>query len=255
MKKRLIYFITLSLLVQLSAFGWGKTGHRIVGQIAWNHLSKKAQKNVQKALGDESLAIVGNWMDFIRSDKSYDSLKTWHYCTVPDSLTYAEVGAPESGDVVMAIEKFQQELITGNYSVNEVFALKCLVHLVADVHQPLHVGNGKDRGGNSVKVEFFGRNSNLHRVWDSEIIDGEQLSYTEYANWIDVATKDQVDLWQSETLLDWVAESKACHPQVYNFPENGSLGYRYIFDNIALVNQRLLQAGIRLSGILQAIYG
>ena len=255
MKKLVFLSTVLVFLFQTHAFGWGKTGHRVVGEIAWNHLSKKAQKNVQKALGDESLAIVGNWMDFIRSDRSYDSLKYWHYCTVPDSTTYTEVGAPEQGDVVMAINKFQQELSSKNYSVDETFALKCLVHLVADIHQPLHVGNGKDKGGNNVKVEFFGRNSNLHRVWDSDIIDSEQLSYTEYVAWIDVATKDQIDLWQKSTVLDWVAEAQSFRDQVYDYPENGKLGYLYIFENIKLVNQRLLQAGIRLAGILEDIYG
>lgn len=237
------------------AFGWGQTGHRVVGEIAWQHLSKKAQKNVQRVLGNEQLGMVGNWMDFIKSEPSFDSLKPWHYCTIPEGKTYAEVGAPEQGDAVMAINKFITELQTGNYSVDEVFALKCLVHLVGDIHQPLHCGNGTDRGGNDVKVEYMWKKTNLHRVWDKDMIDGQQLSYTEYVNWVNTATQDQVAKWQNSTVLDWVAESQAMHPQVYTYPESGKLGYRYTYDNIDALNQRLAQAGIRLAGILNNIYG
>jgi hypothetical protein len=250
------HFILLAfLLVTQIAFAWGQTGHRVVGEIAWQHLTKKAQKNVQRLLGSEQLGMVGNWMDFIKSEPSYDSLKAWHYCTVPEGKTYAEVGAPEQGDAVMAINKFITELETGNYSVDEVFALKCLVHLVGDIHQPLHCGNGTDRGGNDVKVEYMWKKTNLHRIWDTDMIDGQQLSYTEYVNWINTATKDQVAKWQNSTVLDWVAESQEMHLQVYDYPESGKLGYRYTYDNIDALNKRLAQAGIRLAGILNNIYG
>lgn len=252
--KRLFISITFLLISQL-VFAWGQTGHRIVGEIAWQHLNKKAKKNIQLALGDEQLGMVGNWMDFIKSEPSFDSLKPWHYCTIPEGKTYAEVGAPHQGDAVMAINKFITELENGNYSVDEVFALKCLVHLVGDIHQPLHCGNGTDRGGNDVKVEYMWKKTNLHRVWDKDMIDGQQLSYTEYVNWINTATKDQIAKWQSSAVLDWVAESQQLHPQVYDFPENGKLSYRYTYDNIEALNTRLLQAGIRLAGILNNIYG
>ena len=233
-------------------YAWGQTGHRIVGEIAWQHLSKKAKKNVQRVLGTESLAMCGNYMDFIKSESSYDSLSPWHYCTIPDAESYHQ--HPQEGDVIMAINKFIKELETQNYSVDEAFALKCLAHLVGDIHQPLHVGNGTDRGGNDKKVEFFYEKSNLHRVWDSGMIDHQQLSYSEYVTWINVATQDQIALWQKSALLDWANESKDCRDQVYNYPENGKLSYRYIYDNIALLNQRLLQAGVRLAAVINKVY-
>jgi hypothetical protein len=252
--KRFSLLISMLFIAHI-ALAWGQTGHRVVGEIAWLHLNKKAKKNVQRVLGDEHLGMVGNWMDFIKSESSYDSLKPWHYCTIPAGKTYAEVGAPEEGDVVMAINKFIKELETGNYSVDEVFALKCLVHLVGDVHQPLHCGNGTDRGGNDVKVEYMWRKTNLHRIWDSDMIDGQQLSYTEYVNWINTASQDQIAKWQNTSVRDWVAESQDLHPQVYSYPESGKLSYRYTYDNIASANLRLLQAGVRLAGILNNIYG
>jgi hypothetical protein len=139
--------------------------------------------------------------------------------------------------------------------VDEEFALKCLVHLVGDIHQPLHVGNGLDRGGNSVDVEFFWSSSNLHRVWDIGLIEEEKYSYTEYVEWINHPTKEQVSAWQSSTVMDWVKESMDCREQVYDLPENKKINYRYVYDNQELLNRRLLQAGVRLAGVLNKIYG
>ena len=133
--------------------------------------------------------------------------------------------------------------------------MKSLIHLVGDVHQPLHVGNGTDRGANDVKVKFFWDKSNLHRVWDSGIIDKQQLSYSEYTNWIDVAPQDQVTMWQNTSVLDWMEESVSFRESIYTLPEDKNLSYNYVHDHIGQVNQRLLQAGVRLAAILNEIYG
>ncbi len=248
--------ILLLFICSSVAFSWGKTGHRVVGQIAYNHLTNKAKKNIQKVLGDEQLGMVGNYMDFIRSRSDTKYMTPWHYCTVPDGKTYDEVGAPEQGDAVVAIERLIEELKTKNFTYeSEIENLKYLVHIVADIHQPLHVGNGEDKGGNDIKVEFYWEDSNLHRVWDSGIIDKQQLSYMEYVRWIDIAKEDQITQWQTDGVRVWVKESYDYREQVYDFPESKKLNYRYVYDNIAAVNERLLQAGIRLAGILNEIYG
>ena len=127
--------------------------------------------------------------------------------------------------------------------------------VLRDIHQPLHVGNGTDRGGNDVRVEYFWENSNLHRVWDSGIIDRQKLSYTEYTHWIDHAKKRQIIEWQSSDVMKWAYESMSFRSQVYNLPESKKIDYRYNYENIELVNLRLLQAGIRLAGILNELYG
>lgn len=251
--KKVGSILIVTLLLPLISMAWGKNGHRIVGQIAMQHMSKKALKNTMNVLGNEDVAISANWMDFIKSEPEMDFMKPWHYVTIPDTAHYH--GAPEEGDAFQAINKFVEELNTKKFSVDEAYALKCLIHIVGDVHQPLHVGNGTDRGGNDVKLSFFWEKSNLHRVWDSGIIDNEQLSYTEYATWIDTATPDEVIKWQATPVMDWLIESKDLRPQVYKIPENKKLSYVYVHDNVYVLNQRLLQAGIRLAGILNQIYG
>ncbi|MDW3196982.1 MAG: S1/P1 nuclease [Cytophagales bacterium] len=255
MKKAILSILLLTIFLPTS-YSWGPTGHRVVGLIAEQHLSKKALKRVQAVLGTETLAEVSTFMDFIKSDSKYRHMNPWHYCTIPDGKTYEEAGTPEEGDVIMTIERLISELKSKNFSdEDEAFALKMLVHLVGDIHQPLHVGNGEDRGGNDVKLEYFYRSSNLHRVWDSGIIDEQKFSYTEYADWINHVDATQVKSWQSATVRQWAAESVTYRGQVYDIPENKKLSWRYNFDNIETVNLRLLQAGVRLAGVLETIYG
>ena len=251
--KRLMLFI-FSAIIYANVFGWGQTGHRVTGQIAYNHLSKKVRNQINNILGGQSLAMVSNFMDEIKSDPQYDSLQSWHYCTIPDGKEYA--GAPEEGDVIQAITSYIRLLKSGNLSSDEeAFSLKCLVHLIGDIHQPLHVGNGTDRGGNDVRVTYFWNSSNLHRVWDTGIIDGQNLSFTEYVEWIDTPTKEQVKQWKSDDVMVWVEESISYRVQIYDLPENKKINYRYNYDNISAVNSRLLKAGIRLAGVLEDIYG
>ncbi|MFY0605506.1 MAG: S1/P1 nuclease [Cyclobacteriaceae bacterium] len=253
MKKLTI--VILLVLIASEAMSWGQTGHRVVGLIAEKHLTKKAKKTICEILQNESLAEVSNFMDFIKSDPSYRHMSPWHYTTIPDGMTYEEAGTSEKGDIIVTIDRLISELKSKKFSdEDEAFALKCLVHLIGDIHQPLHVGNGDDSGGNQVKLEYFWKSSNLHRVWDLGMIDGTRYSYTEYTNWINHASNSQVEKWQSQTTLDWAYESQAARSQVYDFPEDKKLSYRYDYDNRALLNQRLLQAGIRLAGVLNEIY-
>lgn len=251
---RSAFLLIFSIFISIESSGWGQTGHRVVGQIAHNHLSKKAQKKVLQVLDGQSIAMVSNFMDEIKSEPKYDSLNPWHYCTIPDGTEYA--GPPAEGDIIQAIQTYIQKLKSGSATKEEeAFALKCLIHLIGDIHQPLHVGNGTDRGGNEVRVTYFWQSSNLHRVWDSGIIDGKQLSFTEYVDWIDQATVSQIETWKKDDVMVWVKESISYRPQIYNLPEDNKINYRYDYHNIAIVNMRLLQAGIRLAGILEEIYG
>lgn len=238
------------------ALFWGQTGHRVVGLVAEKHLAKKARKRIDAILGEESLAMAGTYMDFIRSDATYKHMDPWHYCTIPDGQTYEQAGTPEESDIIQTIERLVRELKAGQFTdKDEAFGIKMLVHLVGDIHQPLHVGTGNDRGGNDIKLQYFWEESNLHRVWDSGIIDNQQLSYTEFTDWIDHAPADSVFAWQADAVTDWAYESMTYREQVYDLPENKSLSYSYDFKNIEAVKKRLLQAGIRLAGILNEIYG
>jgi hypothetical protein len=255
MKKALILCLSL-LTVQFPAAAWGVTGHRVVGLVAQNHLKKSAKRKIATILHCNSLAEVSNWMDDIKSDTAYNHTHDWHWVTIPQGQTYEQSEKNPKGDIVMKINEIVTALKAGNLSATQQEEnLKFLVHLVGDLHQPLHVGDRDNQGGNQVRVQWFGQNSNLHRVWDSDMIESKNLSYSDLAGFLDEPSREQIKQWQAMSILDWAAVSQSHFPQLYNYPADGKLGYRYSYDHFDTVQTCLMQAGIHLAGLLNEIYG
>ena len=246
--------------LELRTRRWGAMGHRIVGQIAENHLTDKAKEGVKSLLGHESLAQVSTWADEIRSDPNWRKASPWHYVTVEDNQTLKTATRNPAGDIHETILRYEQVLRDINASKEDrATALKFLVHMIGDIHQPVHVGRGADRGGNSIRVKWMWESSNLHRVWDTDLIESEGLSYTEFVNFIDHASDEDIAKWQGDNVDVWAAESKALRDQVYDLPEpdnegNVNLSYRYRFKNMDTIKLRLVQAGIRLAGLLNDVF-
>ena len=242
------------LMVAVQSSGWGPTGHRVTGWIAEKYLNKKARTAIEKILQGQSLAMASTWMDEIRSDSTYDYMVDWHWVTIPQGQTYQQTSKNPNGDLIQALEKVIAELKSKNLSKEqELGRLRILIHLVGDIHQPLHAGDRDDRGGNNVQVMWFRDQSNLHRIWDSDMIDDTKLSFTELAQSLNNPSEEEIRSWQKTTLYDWARESQSYHEHVYNYG-NGRLGYRYSYVNYPIVRLRLLQAGVRLAGILSEIY-
>ena len=257
-------FVKITILIVASAlfsnnvFAWGAKGHRIIGEIAQRHLDSKVLKKIDKILQGESLAMSSTWMDHIKSNDSFDHMYSWHYCTIADDKTTYLDGNEEAknGDVIITIERLIRELSSKNFTDgDEKMAIRMLTHLIGDIHQPLHVGNGEDRGGNDLKIKWFGKNTNLHRIWDSEIIDYQDLSYTEYTKWINDIGDDNIENYQNSNVREWALESKEIRMTGLYPDENSiSLGYDYNYNHIETLNLRLYLAGVRLAHVLTAIY-
>ncbi|CAN5486834.1 S1/P1 nuclease [soil metagenome] len=234
---------------------WGQIGHYVTGQIAENYITEKTAEEIERVIGKETIAAATVWMDDIRSDSTYDYTNTWHWVTIPDGMTYEETEKNPDGDIIWALEKSIAGLKEGGLSEKEEYEyLKFLMHMVGDIHQPLHVGTGEDLGGNHVRVQWMGNNSNLHRVWDSDMINSRQMSYTEISKNIDVVAEELVREWQSATVREWAEESMSYREDVYNLPDDHRIGYEYRFQNYDIVQKRLLQAGVRLAAVLNDIY-
>jgi hypothetical protein len=234
---------------------WGVTGHRITGWIADQYLNKKTRKEIERILGQQSLAIASTWMDEVRSDSAYNYMEDWHWVTILDGQSYEQSEKNLNGDIIKILEQTIAALKTHNLNpVEEAEHLKILIHLIGDIHQPLHVGGGTDRGGNDIKVSWFRKDSNLHRVWDSDMIDDTLLSYTEFATSLEKPDATALKILQKSGVRDWAAESINYRQQVYNIG-NGKLGYLYTYNNLHLVRNRLLASGVRLAGVLNEIYG
>jgi hypothetical protein len=252
--KKLCFFLFFAVC-WTSSFGWGPTGHRATGWIAEKYLNKKARAAIRKILKEQSLAITSTWMDEVRSDSLYDHMVDWHWVTIPFGETYEESAKNPNGDIIGTIERVISELKTRKLSPEkELENIRILVHLIGDIHQPLHVGGKNDKGGNDVKVNWFRAESNLHRVWDSDMIDDSKLSYTELAQSLDKPSASELKMWQKAAVPDWAKESQSYEKQVYDVG-NGKLGYKYSYEHWHIVRLRLLQAGVRLAGVLNELYG
>lgn len=260
---RLIKFATAALLIGApsTALAWGQNGHRIIGQIADERVSGRTAAEVDQILGAEDLAEASTWADEERSNPAafwQSEAGPYHYVTIPKGKSYSEVGNPEEGDALVALKRFTATVRSPNATREEkALALRFIVHIVGDIHQPLHAGDGTDRGGNDVEVRWFGENTNLHSVWDTKMIEGQNLSYSEYANWLSrqIDPAETIEWWQVDPLV-WVSESTAIRDTIYPAPSDGTiqLGYAYQYKHLATIEERLQQGGIRLAAYLDWVF-
>ncbi|WP_134089557.1 S1/P1 nuclease [Olivibacter sp. XZL3] len=264
MKKITAFNLLTALFIFLSnsAFAWGLTGHRVVAEIADQRLTKRAKRNIQQILGNESLAMAANWPDFIKSDPSYAYLNSWHYVNFNSGLTFEQLKSQLHQDTTAnAYSKLMMlfDQLKNRQSLDkatQIMYLRLVIHLVGDIHQPMHTGRFEDLGGNKIKLYWFNTPTNLHRIWDEQLIDFQQLSFTEYTKAINFTTPKQQAEWQGTPLEKWMYESYQISESLYGGvqPEE-KLSYRYNFDHINTLNQQLLKGGIRLAKILNNLFG
>jgi len=254
-----VFFVLLAS--SQPGFAWGVTGHRVVAEIAQRHLNGKARKALKELIGDQSLAYWANWADFVKSDSTYRYASRWHYVDLPAHLekdAFVEaLKALQGENLFSRIPVLEDRVKDRNLSPGErQFALKYLIHLIGDAHQPLHVGRDEDQGGNKISVTWFGKTSNLHIVWDELLVDFQQWSYTEYATALDMADKATVAQLQSGNLEDWLYESHALSDRIYdNIKPDSKLSYRYNYLFAQDLNDQLLKGGLRLARILNELLG
>lgn len=235
---------------------WGKNGHRATGQIAQEYLTKRAKKKIDKILKGQSLAFVSTYADEIKSDRKYSEYFSWHYINMGLDETYETAEKNPKGDLVTAINKCVDVLKDKNSSdEDKEFYLKMLVHFVGDLHQPMHIGRKEDKGGNTVQVQWFGRGTNLHRIWDTDMIEDWDMSYLELANNAKDLSKKQVEAIEKGTVIDWVNEVHGLTIEVYKSVKVGeNVRYKYSYEHFGTVRTQLQKGGIRLAKILNDIF-
>lgn len=255
-----IILFGLLLLVQQTSFAhemeWSRTGHRTIGEVAQAHLSGKAKRALLKLLEGQGLASVSNFGDEIKADRNFSKFDPWHYVNYPEDKKYREAEPSAEGDIITGIEKCMAVVKDRNSSrEDKVFYLKMLVHLIGDLHQPMHAGRLEDKGGNDIQLQWFGRGTNLHRLWDSNMIDDYGMGYTELAHSLPKLSREEVLAVQKGDIYDWVEESHDLANVLYGSVKKGEkLGYAYSYKYWGLVEQQLQRGGLRLAKVLNGLF-
>ena len=239
-----------------SSSRWSETGHRTVGKIAEDYLKSSTKRKIKKLLKGQSLAFASTFADEIKSDKRYNDLYSWHYINMPLDSNYEDSKKNPKGDLATGIAYCKKIISDDNSSDDDkAFYLKMLIHFIGDLHQPMHVALAEDRGGNDFKLQWFSKATNLHRVWDREMIDGYKMGYIELAENADILTKEQVKAIQEGMIVDWVNETHKLTRKVYaTVQPDDNLSYRYSYDNFETVRSQLQIAGIRLAKVLNDLF-
>ena len=249
----------LSLILVLlpnAVQAWGGQGHQVVANLAQAQLSVKAKRAVERLLAlepGETLASISTWADEHRSPAT----AAWHYVNFPkNSCSYsAERDCPDGQCVVAAIDRQRDILASTATDEVRLRALKYLVHLVADVHQPLHAGYGEDRGGNSYQLQAFMRGTNLHAFWDSGLIraldqDTEVMTARLASSTASPARRQELERAGGTFNATQAAEESCRIVGQPGFYPGRLVDQAYIQRFTPIMEQRLQLAGARLAGLI-----
>ena len=263
MRKATSLALAIWLLEGAPVFAWGIEGHRLVALIATSELTPKAQAAVADLLGGDvtsSMVSASTWADEIRPSRRETA--PWHYVNIEiDSIGYdAARDCPDDACVVGQIERDAK--IVGDPAILKPVraeALRFLVHFMGDLHQPLHCADNHDRGGNAVKVQFEGRQTNLHAVWDTAVVEALGLSEGDLAAAFEKEITPMARAaWSRGTIADWANETFGVATTDVYGGVHGSGGTEaplilppdYAASRHAVVVKQLERDGVRLAALL-----
>ena len=254
LKKTISLFL---LFVSLSTYAYDNVGHRIVSEVAYRNMTKKARKQTDKVLGVKGIVYESSWADEVRSDDNYKYSYQWHYQNLKDGMTASDmknlIDNPKSeGEhlfyaIGLMVDRLKKDK-------NDAEALKFLIHFVGDLHQPMHLGRAEDLGGNRVKMTWFGRNTNIHSIWDGQITDSRKMSYTEYANSVEDKFSADKKKFLAYDMLKSLLETYRVRNEIYAWDAENTNNYRYLYRFTDEIDLLLYRGGLYLSVILNDIY-
>ena len=254
---RVLTLLFATLLAAPLGWGWSQKGHDVTAAIAQRHLRPAAAAAVDSILHGRSMIYWANWMDNASHTPDYAYTKTWHYKNINADKTYQTMPKNPDGDVVEAIRYCIGQLADSTVEApRKELVMRMLVHFVGDMHQPMHMGRQTDLGGNRVKVRYFGRDTNLHSIWDGSLVESaHKWSYTEWADQLDRLTPAQEALMLSGNVDYWADASHNTATVIYNeTPEGKNLSYNEVARWTPVIEDAMLAGGLRLAYILNSIF-
>jgi len=258
---KLLLPLLFTAILPLAARAWGVDGHRAIGLIAAQRLSPKARQAVAALLSTQTLALVSTQPDEMRYLPEFKETAPWHYVNSPAGLAHdayvtALKAQPEVNAYNILLVKIKELRDPALSREQRARALIFVVHIVGDVHQPLHAGHAEDKGGNDVKLTYRGKETNLHSLWDSGLIEYLGLTYTELGQQLNSTIPAPLaKTWQSADPTEWLYESYAAADKLYvEAAQNPAPDYRYFPAQADLLKLRLQQAGVRLAAVLNEAF-
>jgi hypothetical protein len=244
----------LAVVIHFEAGAWGSTGHRAIAEIAWQQLDKSAKKKIKAILGDDYLPLFATYADEVRSERDNPLSRVPHYVNMPMDATYESAEKNERGDLVTVFGDMVARVKDPKASAEEkAVALKFIIHLVGDAHQPMHVGLADDLGGNKVEVTWFKKETNLHSVWDEDLIEYSRLSYTELARFAGTPGKSEMQKLKDISIVNWIDETHEYTKLIYDNLGDKKYGYAYYYQFGPVMMKQIQSAGYRLGNFLNRL--
>jgi len=238
---------------------WGRGAHQVIANVAQARLSPAARREVTALLKSATLASVASDADAWRNN--HPETARWHFVNIPldaGHFEYVRDCQPTlQGDCIAAAIGRLAEVLRdrGRPEAERAQALTFLVHFVGDIHSPVHVVDNNDRGGNDTEVVFFGRETNLHRLWDTGLFEQSGLTVTAWTRRLE---RLPVTVNAGGTPEDWAEETHrdAARPAyaLLGTGRGGDIGRRYLDAARPILERQMLRAGVRLAGLLNGIF-
>lgn len=253
MRKIIGGFLLIHLLsVHTQSLAWGRKGHELIMELAFSRLKPQVQKKILQYFDGMTIQSASTWMDEIRNDKRYDNLGPAHYINIPRPNRPAKIA---ENDIQRELNRTLLEVKSLNTLSDSVIKLDLLklIHLVGDIHQPLHTGYEVDRGGNDITVIFSGKKTNLHRLWDSQLIESLNIDSSSVNAYLTTLSRKQLAAYSKIDVSLWIKESQAHLDTLYQF-ENGTIGEKYLADSKPIIEEQLAKAVLRLERVLKSMF-
>lgn len=264
-------FRPLAFVLPLAAMAspagaWGALGHRVSAELAARNISGHTRAHIELILDGETLAQASTWPDEQRGNPDpfwQEIAGAFHYVTLPEGRSIEQLEHPPEGDAATALEDFAATLRDPDAAPEDkALALRFIIHIVQDLHMPLHVGNGTDKGGNDFAVRWFGDTRNLHWVWDTGLVERQGLEASAYAALLaSRAEPARIIAWWDPNPATWMQESADLRDRIY--PQAGgreaegsppALEQDYAERWTPAMEARLEQAGYRLAAYLEWVF-
>ncbi|SNX29180.1 S1/P1 Nuclease [Polynucleobacter meluiroseus] len=242
--------ISLIAYCQLNtALAWGIEGHQVIAAIAQENLTPRAALEVKRLLATESnatLISISTWAD----ENKTRANAPWHYVNYPsNSCEYITTrDCPDQACVIGALEVQTRVLASNVSDEKRLLALKWVTHLMGDIHQPLHASHKEDRGGGTYQVQAFGKETNLHAVWDIDLINNLQETTPALSARLLANQQDVQPITTSIPINIALESCKIVHKA--DFYPARTLDQQYLSKYTSILEARLWLAGQRLAQLL-----